>query len=124
MEPLVPAGELLAEGKYRVERVLRERVRWFRILPFAVALAIGGGLAATEGRAAAQSAADTATAKAAIKQARELRSRGDYAGALPKFQAAYALVPTPPTGLDLGRTLVSLGQLVQAREVLVAVTRM
>jgi hypothetical protein len=75
-------------------------------------------------RASAQSAEDVATAKAAILQARELRAQGDYQNALPKFQAAYALVPTPLTGVDYGTTLVQLGRLVEAHEVFVAVTKM
>ncbi len=71
-----------------------------------------------------QAAEDVATAKAAIVEARALRGKHDYAAALPKFQAAYALVPTPLTGVDLAKTMIQLGQFVQAEDVLTAVTRM
>ena len=81
-------------------------------------------LSATPARAFAQTAEDVATAKAAIVEARMLRSKRDYAAALPKFQAAYALVPTPLTGVDLAKTMIQLGQFVQAEDVLTAVTRM
>jgi hypothetical protein len=74
--------------------------------------------------ALAQSAEDIATAKAAIVKARALRAEGRLQDALPNFRAAYALVPTPVTGFDYGSTLAELGQLVLAREVLVAATKL
>ena len=95
-----------------------------RVWSWLVAPLISGALLACPAVAHAQSAEDVATAKDAIRQARELRGRGDYAGALPKFKAAYALVPTPLTGLDLGKTHLKLGQPVEALEVFVAVTQM
>src|SRR5207244_1805882 len=39
------------------------------------------------------------------------------------LRAAYALVETPLTALELGRTYAALGKLVEAREVLLAVAR-
>lgn len=59
--------------------------------------------------------ADIATAKVAIKEARSLREAGNHAAALPKFKAAYALVPTPLTGLELGKAHLAVGELVEAR---------
>ena len=92
-----------------------------RLLP-SLAIVVAAAVASPAARA--QSAEDVATAKAAVVQARELRARGDLKGALPKFQAAYALVPTPLTALDYGTTLASVGHLVEAREVLSAVAKM
>ncbi len=46
----------------------------------------------------------------------ELRAKGDAAAALEKLKAAYALVRTPITGIELGRTFMTLGSLVEARE--------
>ncbi len=86
----------------------------------AIALAILPGLPAY----AAPSDSDIASAKAALKEGRVLRQKKDLDGALAQFKAAYALVPTPITGYELGETHMELGQLLQAREVLVAVVKM
>jgi hypothetical protein len=57
-----------------------------------------------------------AQARELLNMGLELRSKGDAAGALEKLEAAHALVRTPITGLELGRTYMSLGKLVEARE--------
>ncbi len=67
---------------------------------------------------------DIATAKAAIREARELRDKGKHAESLPKFKAAYSLVPTPLTALELARAHLALVQLIEAREVLVIIGAM
>ena len=69
------------------------------------------------------SAADLASARALYKEGRALRERGDLAGALEKFQAAHALGQTPITGIELARTYVQLGRLVEAEEVSLGVSR-
>ncbi|HEY1698045.1 MAG TPA: hypothetical protein VGG39_38055 [Polyangiaceae bacterium] len=71
----------------------------------------------------AHSAADVAQARELFNQAMDLREKGDAAGALDKFRAAHSLAATPITGLELGRTCVSLGKLVEAREVFLSVGR-
>src|SRR5262249_525427 len=53
-----------------------------------------------------------------------LRDKGDLAGALDKLRAAHALAATPITGLELGRTYVAAGKLVEAREVFLGVGRL
>lgn len=68
--------------------------------------------------------ADKATARDLLREGKELRAKGDHAGARKKFEAAYTLVPTPITGFAYANELVSLGLLVEAREVLGEVERM
>ena len=70
------------------------------------------------------SASDVETAKAQFAEGLELRSKGDLAGALQRFRAAYALVRSPITGLELGRTLVASGKVLEGREILLEAARM
>jgi hypothetical protein len=74
--------------------------------------------------AAEPSAADRASAKDFLREGKDLRDAGDHAGARKKFEAAYALVPTPITGSLLAHELVTLGLLVEARDVLGAIEQM
>lgn len=75
-------------------------------------------------RAAEPSAVDAETALQLFKDGKSLREKGDLGASLEKFRAAHALVETPITALELGRTYVALGQLIEAREALLAVARM
>jgi hypothetical protein len=90
-----------------------------------VALALPLGVA--EGSAFAQqqqpSAGDVAQARELYNQGLALRDKGDLPGAIEKLRAAHALASTPITGIELGRTYVSSGKLVEARETLLAVGR-
>jgi len=66
------------------------------------------------------SAADVERARAAFLQGLDLRdNKHDLAAAVAQFKAAYALIPTPRIGYELGRTLRSMGDLVGARAVFV-----
>ena len=67
--------------------------------------------------------ADIAQARDLFNQALALRSAGDLPGALEKFKAAHALGGTPITGLELARTMMQLGSLVAAREMLLSIAR-
>jgi len=95
-----------------------------------VALLLGLGLVAIAPcrRAAAQaslpSAQELETARWLYKQGKELRASGDLRGALEKFQAAHALGNTPVTGIELARTYVMVGRIVEAREVCLHIARM
>jgi hypothetical protein len=71
----------------------------------------------------APSAQELETARTLYKEGKELRARGDLRGALEKLQAAHALGNTPVTGIELARTEVMLGQLVEAREVCLYIAR-
>lgn len=70
------------------------------------------------------SAADLATARELFFQAKDMRAAGDLKGALERYRGAWATAPTPIIGLELGRTHVQLGELIEAREVLLAVGRL
>jgi hypothetical protein len=52
------------------------------------------------------------------------RDKNDHPGALVKFRAAYALVPTPITGLEVGRELIATGKILEGRALLLEVSRM
>jgi hypothetical protein len=67
---------------------------------------------------------DLATARTAFNEGMDLREQGDVAGAIPKLEAAYAYARTTITGLELGRTYMTAGRLVEAYETLRAVVRM
>lgn len=69
-------------------------------------------------------AADLESARELYKEGKALRDKGDLRGALEKFKAAHAYGQTPVTALELGRTHMQLGELVEAREVLLSVARM
>ena len=70
------------------------------------------------------SAADLESARELFKEGRELRQSGDLKRALERFKAAHAYGQTPVTALELGRTHIQLGELVEGREVLLSVARM
>jgi hypothetical protein len=70
------------------------------------------------------SAADLESARELFKEGRELRQSGDLKRALDRFKAAHAYGQTPVTALELGRTHIQLGELVEGREVLLSVARM
>lgn len=70
------------------------------------------------------SAADLESARELFKEGRELRQSGDLQRALERFKAAHAYGQTPVTALELGRTHIQLGELVEGREVLLSVARM
>jgi hypothetical protein len=70
------------------------------------------------------SAADLESARELFKEGRELRQSGDLKRALERFKAAHAYGQTPVTALELGRTHIQLGELIEGREVLLSVARM
>ncbi len=90
-----------------------------RAIAFLVAMTCAMDASASE-----PSAADVESARALYVSGRELRDAGDLAGSLDKFRAAYALVPTPITALELGKANALSGKPLEAREVLLAVERM
>jgi hypothetical protein len=76
-------------------------------------------LVATAARAA-PTAADRETARSLMQEGRELRSKGDLSEALKRFKAADDIMHVPTTALEVARTQVSLGQLVEARDTIAA----
>lgn len=77
------------------------------------------------GRAYADpSAADKETARRLMAEGRAHRKDGDLKAALQSFVAADAIMHVPTTGLEVARTEVDLGQLVEARDQLLTVARL
>lgn len=95
-----------------------------RALAFAVVVLWATAASAQTAPASAPSPADVEAAKAQFAEALDLRNAGDVAGALQHFKAAYGFVPTPITGLEVGRTLVALGRKAEARRVLLEAANM
>ena len=69
-------------------------------------------------------AADKETARALLLDGRAKLAANDAAGALRSFEGAHAIMNVPTTGLDLAKAQAALGQLVEARETALSVTRM
>jgi hypothetical protein len=77
-----------------------------------------------EARSPVPSAADLESARALVREGRELRASGDLGGALDKFRAAHALGRTAVTGIELARAHEALSEWVEAREVALSVARL
>jgi hypothetical protein len=71
----------------------------------------------------AQSASDRETARSLMDRGEAATSRNDHAAALEAYRKADQIMKVPTTGLALARTLAALGQLVEARDVALRVTR-
>jgi hypothetical protein len=82
-----------------------------------IALAVLTSPAAALAQSGAPSASELETARTLYKEGKDLRAAGDLRGAIEKLRAAHALGQTPVTGIELARTYVLAGKLVEAREV-------
>jgi len=80
-------------------------------------------IAAALSAGAAPTAAEKDTARSLMKDGRAKRDAGDHKGALEAFRGAHAIMHVPTTGLEVGRSEVDLGLLVEARDTLLAVAR-
>jgi hypothetical protein len=69
-------------------------------------------------------AADKETARTLMQEGRAKRDKGDHGAALEAFKSAHQLMRLPTTGVELGREQIEVGQLVEARDTLLEVTRM
>jgi hypothetical protein len=92
------------------------------VTPRAAALLLASLLLATSAHAD-PTPADRVTARGLMQQGRDLRDKGDLAEALKRFKGADDLMHAPTTGLELARTQVALGQLVEARDAIQAIRR-
>lgn len=70
------------------------------------------------------SAVEKETARTLMAEGRDKRDAGDHKGALKAFQAAHSIMNLPTTGLEVGRSQADVGLLVEARDTLLAVSRM
>jgi hypothetical protein len=68
-------------------------------------------------------AADLESARQLFRQGNDLRDADDLRGALAKYRAADALVSTPITSFEVGRTHVRLGELVEGYAALASVAK-
>jgi hypothetical protein len=95
----------------------------FRIVSVAIAMS---AIAVTPQRleAAPVNAVDRENARKLLNDGLDLRDEGKLDAALVKLQAADALVSTPVTRLEVGRTQMMLGKLVEARVTLNTVKTM
>jgi hypothetical protein len=73
--------------------------------------------------AQSRSGADIAEARELFNDGMRRREQGDLPGAIEKLRAAHALGNTPITGIELGRTYLQAGDLVDAREAFLSVAR-
>jgi hypothetical protein len=95
-----------------------------RSLALVLVGAISAGVLPRPALAEGASTADKAAAADYMREGKDLRTAGDHDGALKKFRAAYALVPSPVTGLAVAQEETALGLLLEARESLSAIARM
>lgn len=93
------------------------------VIALAAALALGAA-AAPPAHAGPPTASDNESARQLLREGVKLRARGDIPGAVKKLEGAHALVHTPVTGLELGKTYLLLHKLVEARDVFREVVRM
>ncbi|HEY1694993.1 MAG TPA: hypothetical protein VGG39_22650 [Polyangiaceae bacterium] len=90
-------------------------------LLFASMIAIA--LAASSVAMAEPTAADKETARGLMTEGRADRDKGDLKGALKAFQGADALMHVPTTGLEVAKTQMAMGLLVEARDTALRVSR-
>jgi hypothetical protein len=87
------------------------RTKRFALTASVLAMTLAAGTAQAQ-----SSAADRETARSMMQEGRDLRDKGDLKGALQRFKAADDIMHVPTTGLEVARTQVSLGLLVEARD--------
>jgi len=94
------------------------RATWVWSAWCAVAVLSLGGSALAD-----PSAADKETARRLMSEGRARRDANDLVAALQSFQAADALMHVPTTALEVARTQIALGRLVEAHDKLLAMDR-
>jgi hypothetical protein len=88
-----------------------------------ILLFVAAGLSGAAPALAEPSAADKETARSLLIEGRAKLAAGDAQAALKAFQAAHAIMGVPTTGLDVAKANVALGQLVEARDMALNITR-
>ena len=83
---------------------------------FLMASLLAATLGVSSVASAEPTAADKDTARSMMTDGRSARDKGDLKGALKAFIGADALMHVPTTGLEVAKTQVALGLLVEARE--------
>jgi hypothetical protein len=95
----------------------------FPALPFALAIGLAAAALPQRSAHAEPSSVDAAQARELLREGLHLRDKGDVVGATEKLKAAHALVHTPVTAYELGRTYAAGGKLVEAREAFLSIAR-
>ncbi|MBI2391241.1 MAG: hypothetical protein HYV09_16750 [Deltaproteobacteria bacterium] len=103
----------------RIHRDLRAKA-----LSLWLSAAVAAAVVAPPPAHAEPSALEKETARTLMAEGRDKRDAGDHKGALKAFQAAHGIMNLPTTGLEVGRSQVDVGLLVEARDTLLAVSRM
>jgi len=80
-------------------------------------------LLSASGAWAQASAADRETARSMMQEGRDLRDKNDLKGALARFKAADDIMHVPTTTLEVARTQVSMGLLVEALDTIAALRK-
>jgi hypothetical protein len=94
--------------------------RWLASLLVVAHVAVSGHAMA---QASEPTAADLESARELYRDGKDLRQKGDLRGALERFKAAHRYGQTPVTGIELGKTHLQLGELVEAREIFLSIAR-
>jgi len=102
---------------------MRPRTRLSSFGPVFVALALLTQSPASSAADPTPSSAEREQARRLVHGAREKRSNGALQDALDDFNRAHAIMGVPTTGIEVGRTQVALGLLVEGRATLMAVAR-
>jgi hypothetical protein len=93
-------------------------------MSFALAGAVAFALLGAASTAFAEpSPADKETARRLMSEGRSKRDAGDLRGALEAFKAADALMVVPTTSIEVARTEIAMGQLVEAHDKLLTIER-
>lgn len=66
---------------------------------------------------------DHERARGQLAEGRNKRAAGDHKGALDHFRAAHEIEHLPTTGIEVGRELIAIGRLVEAREMLTEIAK-
>jgi hypothetical protein len=93
-------------------------------LALALAPLVAAALTLSAIASAEPSAADKETARALMTAGRQDRTKGDLQAALKAFAAADAIMRVPTTGMEVARSQVALGLLVEAHDTALQVMRL
>ena len=89
-----------------------------------LAAAAVAALLAAPPAGAQPSPADRETARSMMQEGRDLREKGDLKSALVRFKSADEIMHVPTTGLEVARTQVSLGLLVEALDTIAMIRKL
>ncbi len=95
-----------------------------RVRQSCLVAAIAAALLVAPSAHADPSSSDRETARSMMGEGRELRDKGDLKAALQRFKTADSLMHVPTTGLEVAKTQVALGLLLEARDTIAAIRKL